>query len=203
MRPCSLSIAALSLLALPAAGAIQSATSGTLVHSPTGLIAGNAFGGQYAHAWNERQSFVLTNQAVDLLGNGNSNSPTPGLVSGLVDSHMLHAESGWPINPSVHSGTVTFNAPIVGVIWTAAGLNGSDLFCAPAGTSYSTSASRGLVPGSEWVVVSGNAITFQFIRGQVFPYEYTQVRVLTAVPGPGAGVVLGAAGLVCARRRRA
>ncbi|MEZ6235116.1 MAG: hypothetical protein R3B68_13090 [Phycisphaerales bacterium] len=203
MRNRSISITALSLLALPAAAAIQSATPGTLVHSPTGLIAGNAFGGQHAHAWNERQQVGVTNLAVDLVGAGNSGSPAPGLITGVVDSHLLHAEAGWPLTPNQHTGTVAFNAPIVGVIWTAAGLNASDALLRPTGTTYSTSSQRGMASFPlEWVVVSGNTIQFQLNRGPVFPSDYAQVRVLTAVPGPAAGVVLGAAGLVLGKRRR-
>lgn len=187
-----------------ALGAIVSATPGTVIRTtPLHLVGSNSYGGQFAHTWNERQSVLVTALAADNVGStGNStNAATPGLITGLVDVHMIHKEPHWPLGPGSLQGTVTFDNPVVGVMWTAATLNASDAVCS-AGTTYSTSPTRGIDVGVEWVVVSGSTVSFDLTHGN-FPHAtYSQIRVLTAVPTPGSIGLLAAGGFLTIGRRR-
>lgn len=194
----------LAALTAGAHGAIVSATPGTIVRTtPQFLVTSGAFGPQFAHTWNERQALPVSGIAVDNVGNtGNStNNATPGLITGVVDVHMIHKEPHWPLGSGSLQGTVTFDKPVVGVMWTAASLIASDALCA-AGTSYGTSPSRGIDVGVEWVVVSGSTVSFDLTHGN-FPHAtYSEIRVLTAVPTPGATGLLVAGGVLALARRR-
>jgi hypothetical protein len=157
--------------------------------------------GLTAYAWDEKQNVPLT-LSVDMVNNpGSSLAPTAGTLSGVYSSHFLHFE---PVPGAVGaSGTVTFQDPIVGVIFTPTLLDASDGPAGAPATSYPTLYPfRGLstVPLS-FVTISANVLTFNLHT--VVPTQFlNQVRVITATPEPGSVALLGLGALICGRRRR-
>ncbi len=158
--------------------------------------------GPFADAWDEQQNVTLPagGVLVDMFVNGGSmtsGAPTPGVVTGVVDSHFLHQTLGTV--PST-SGSVTFSGAILGVIYSDNLLDLSD-FLGAGGTLYPTGqVFRGMNPGG-FLSASGNTLqwNFQSFTGAI---EIEQVRVLTrAIPAPG-GVCVAALGLAAGLRRR-
>ncbi len=159
--------------------------------------------GPFADAWDEQQNVTLPagGVLVDMFVNGGSmtsGAPTPGVVTGVVDSHFLHQTLGTV--PST-SGTVTFSGAILGVIYSDNLLDLSD-FLGAGGTVYPTGqVFRGMNPGG-FLSASGNTLqwNFQSFTGAI---EIEQVRVLTrAIPAPGGVCLAGLGGLWGMRRRR-
>jgi hypothetical protein len=160
---------------------------------PTALTSTNAF------AWDEQQN-VFLNLPVDLTNNpGNSGAPIPGVVNGNYNSHFVHFDTQSGVQSS---GTVTFNAPIVAVIYRNTNLDLSDPAAGALGTVYPTGYFfRGLATPTCFVSISGN--TFSFTLDTIHPvYVVDQFRILTAVPAPGSVALLGLGGLACLGRRR-
>ncbi len=158
--------------------------------------------GPLVDAWDEQQNVTLpaSGVLVDMFVNGGSmtsSSPTPGLVTGVVDSHFLHLTNG-PL-PFV-AGSVTFSGVILGVIYSDLWLDLSD-FLGAGGTAYPTTVALRGMNTSGFLSASGNTLQFQF-QAQVGAIEIEQVRVLTQpVPAAG-GVWLGALGMLAGLRRR-
>lgn len=196
-----IALSTLAAAALPAAASITG-TSGMVTQigapasaTPGALIAGNAW------AWDEATNISLGAMPVELSINpSNSFFPTPGSVSGLVDSHFVHFDG---VPGLLITGTVTFSQPILAVQYADSSLDLSDSL-ATTGTVYPTTLpGRGFSnwTGADFVDINGNTLTFQMISlGQP---ELEQVRVFTrAVPAPGSMALLGLGGLAVARRRR-
>jgi MYXO-CTERM domain-containing protein len=205
MNAARLAVALPAILALTgsaASAAIVGVTGNTtwLGTPPPGCAPGQ-LSGMNAFAWDEQQNVALSLN-VDMTNNpGSSTSPIPGTVSGTYDSHFIHFEG----IPGVigAQGTVTYNNPIVAVIFRNTTLDNSD---APAGapsTAYPTLYPfRGLssAPAS-FFSINGNTLTFNL--NTVAPTQFVdQIRVLTQAPAPGSLALLGLGGLVAARRRR-
>jgi hypothetical protein len=163
---------------------------------PFQLFSANAF------AWDEQQNIPLT-VACDMINNpGNSGSPTPGVISGLFDSHFIHFDGSTGVTNAI--GTVTFSGPIIGVIFSPNTLTSTDPLAGALGTVYPTGYPlRGLFTSTpSFCSINANTISFNL---NAFPTvgEIAQIRVLThPTPAPGSLAVLAAAGMVCARRRR-
>lgn len=157
--------------------------------------------GPLAQTWDEQQNVpVSAGLFADITANpGSSGSPTPGLVAGIFNSHFIHFSS--VPAPGFASGQVTFDGPIVAVMFNDATLDLSDGLGA-FGTTYPTGlVGRGL-GGQSNVVVLGNTIRFNLFGSATGALDIEQVRVLThPVPAPGA-LALAATGLVMIRRRR-
>jgi len=154
------------------------------------------------YTWDEKQNVNL-NLVVDMVNNpGSSNSPIPGTINGTYSSHFIHFDPNAAALPI--SGTITYNAPIVAVIFRNINLDNSD---GPAGaltTVYPTGFTfRGLIAApSSFVTISGNVLTYNL--NTVNPvYNIAQVRVITQTPAPGSTALLGLSGIACFRRRRA
>lgn len=154
-----------------------------------------------AEAWDELQGVMVANVFCDMTVNpSNSGGPTPGLVSGLVDSHFIHFTHG---SVPFVSGDIWFNDPIVGVMFNDAPLDLSDWLGA-GGTLYPTGQiARGtnLAFGSN-IAINGNYMHFSLV--DINPaIAISQIRVLTRpVPAPGAIGLAALGGLVAFRRRR-
>ncbi len=203
------SCAALMMMAVGAMGDVHAAivsTSGQAIAISPPNVAINSSGfGSSARAWNERQNVAAPagGFVVNMLIQGgpmSSTSPIGGVVTGLVDSHFVHW-AGPIFTSGVSVGQVTFNAPIVGVMFADLWLNQSDAALGAPQTIYPTGQTgRGMHPARSQLLVNGSTLHFRFqkIGGGI---EFEQVRVLTRVPTPG-GVALGALSVLVALRRR-
>jgi len=201
--------ATLSLIALAGlSGAAQAAIIGTTgqvtqIGAPPSALFG-AIVGTPASAWDEQQGFLSTGLPVDMVLNpSNSGAPTPGVVAGPLNSHLIH----WNDFTGVAiAGTVSFNGPIAGVAYSDTFLDVSDAVAGAGGTLYPTFFPfRGVVPNAaqgNFISINANTISFNLnlIPGIV---DFDQIRVYTRiVPAPGSLALLSAGGLLAARRRR-
>lgn len=191
-------VAASAGLAGSALGSITSVAGQTMQIGPPPSCVFGALQGQTAFAWDEQQN---TPQALvaDMINNGPHTGAIPGPVVGLCDSHFIHFE-GIPGIIGVQ-GSVTFSAPIAGVMFTPLNLDNSDIPAGAGGTVYPTGYPfRGMNTMSAFTV-AGNTLTFNFFS--IAPTnDVIQLRVLTRVPAPGSLALLGVGGLVAGRRRR-
>lgn len=156
-------------------------------------------------AWDEQQNRGVSGLPCDLTINpSNSGGPTPGAISGIIDSHFIHFNDF----TNAVTGSVTFNNPIVGVAYNNNFIDVADPVVGSFGTVYPTGniwrGINSITPGGSFVAIAGNTITFnlQVVAGAP---DFDQIRVYThPVPTPGSMALLGAGGmLVGARRRRA
>ncbi|MBX3377104.1 MAG: hypothetical protein KF678_08890 [Phycisphaeraceae bacterium] len=202
MRPATLASFAAFGLALPASAAIVGVTGMTTwLGVPPPNCTPTALTGQFAFCWDEQQN-VLLNQPVDMVNNpGSSNAAVPGFVNGVYDSHFLHFDNQMGTPPA--TGTITFNNPIVAVIYGNNLLDLSDPTAGAFGTVYPTGFPfRGLFTApSSFVTVLGNTLSFDLNTFHPV-YVIDQVRVLTAVPAPGSFALLTIAGGLVMRLRR-
>ncbi len=156
-------------------------------------------------AFNEASGFTLaTNLPVNATSPGvyNSNAAlTPGVIAAgtVVNSHYLYAD---PVGngPAAYEGFVEFDQPILGVIVLRNALNASD-FLGAVGTLYGDNAARGMeLSGNEAfsITVSQFRVNFRFNTSGATD----DIRVITAVPAPGAAAMLCLGAAVSMRRRR-
>jgi hypothetical protein len=122
------------------------------------------------------------------------------VVAGPVSSHFIHLD--FPTPASV-IGTVTFNAPIIGVAFSDTFLDLSDAPCGALGTVYPTGfVGRGF-NSVGLISINANVLRFEFRPTATGALDPEQVRVFTrGVPEPGALALLGLGGLTALRRRR-
>ncbi|MCC6676092.1 MAG: hypothetical protein IT436_03010 [Phycisphaerales bacterium] len=200
---CLLSCFAAALICTRAGAAIIGVSGGvTLLPTPpagpTSLLSP-----PFAFAWDEQQNISVTSLSMDM-GAGPWVAPpaAPTTYTGLISSHMIH----WTTDHSgiSASGSVQFNGPIIGVIFDGTRLAMSDPVCGLPPTVYlSGHPGRLLDIGSTVRILPGTLDTLHFDFISSSPaHEFTEVRVITAVPAPGAMALLGAGGLVAARRLR-
>lgn len=156
----------------------------------------------FAMAWDEQQGVSVSGLAMDR-GPGPWVAPpaAPTTHSGIIDSHMIH----WTTDHSgvAASGWVQFSAPILGVIYNGNRLAMSDpIVGLPPAVYMPGHPGRFLDIGSRlWIPATDpDTLHFDFLSGTP-GHEFTEVRVITAVPTPGSLALLGAGGLVAARRR--
>ncbi len=195
--------AVLALAAPHAAASITGVTGATtqLGSAPLSCNPG-ALTGFTAYAWDEQTNVPLSVFGMDMTNNpGASTSPVPGPVSGVYDSHFIHFE---PIPGVIGAvGTVTFSSPIVAADFRALSLDSTDALLGSPGTLYPTTYPFRGVFGQSLFSISGNTLTFNLVVNAPTA-DLAQIRVIThAVPTPGAAALLGAAGLLTMRRRRA
>lgn len=198
---------AISLIACTA-GIASAAITGTTgaafqIGSPVSCFPLALPTGTQAFVWDEQQGITVTGLPVELSINpSNSGAPTPGLVSGLLDSHFVHFDHMGQVN-----GTVTFATNIIGVAYRPNSLDVSDPVTGSLGTAYPTgNGMRGAFSMpflNDFIDINANVLTFKL--DTISPvYDFTQIRVYTkAVPAPGTIALLTAGGVLAARRRRA
>ncbi|CAG0968407.1 hypothetical protein PHYC_01108 [Phycisphaerales bacterium] len=198
----SLAILAVTALTAPALASISATGLGCVQIAPPAVANFPTLFSNNAEAWDELQGVAVANVLCDMTVNpSNSSTPSPGLVSGLVDSHFIHFTHGTAF---MVSGDIWFNDPIVGVMFNDTLLDTSD-WLGSGGTLYPTGQiGRGtsLLNGSN-IMINGNYM--HFTLNDFSPVvEISQLRVLTRpVPAPGAAAVAGLGGLLALRRRRA
>lgn len=154
-----------------------------------------------AYTWDEQQGVSLSLN-VDMTNNpGSSTSPIPGTANGVYDSHFIHFEGIAGVVGAV--GTVSFNNPIVAVIFRNTNLDNSDAPAGSPGTVYPTGYPfRGLNANPpSFFSILGNTLSFNL--NSINPVAFVdQIRVLTQAPAPGSMALLGLGGLIAGRRRR-
>jgi MYXO-CTERM domain-containing protein len=195
-------IAGLALAASPARAVITAVTGQTTwLGTPPPASGPGQLTGFTAYAWDERQNVSL-NVVADMVNNpGSSNAPLAGPLAGNFDTHFIHFE---PIPGAANvQGTVTFSGPILGVIFRAINLDGTDATAGALGTVYPTGYPfRGLNGAPSNFSINANTLTFDF-WAMAPNIDVVQVRVLTPpTPAPGPVALMGLGGLLCARRRR-
>lgn len=196
-------LASLALTASSASAAISGVTGQTtwLLTPPVSCTPGT-LNGMNTYVWDEQQNINVSGVFVNMANNPcpAPGAAIPGVVSGNIDSHFVHYENYTGAPGGV--GTVTFQDPIVGVIFLANDLDNTDALLGAFGTVYPTAFPfRDLTFTSSTFSINGNTMSFQLdtlspVLGVV------QMRVLTQVPAPGAAASLGLIGLAAIRRRR-
>ena len=193
-------LSALVLSASAASAGITGVTGMTtwLGSPPVSCVPG-ALSGLTAYAWDEQQNTPLALVA-DMVNNpGNSGAPIPGPIAGNYDSHFIHFEQIPGAAPA--SGTVTFNNPIVAVLFRPLTLDSTDVPAGSPGTIYPTGYPFRGISGNSFFSILGNTITFNIAT--VSPViAVGQIRVLTQVPAPATAGLLGMGALALGRRRR-
>lgn len=196
---------AVSALALVASGSLAQAAivnvtgQTTWLGSPPVACGPGALTGFNAHTWDE-QTNVSLSMIADMVNNpGTSGTAIAGGISGSYDSHFVHFE---PLPGAIGAlGTVTFSQPIAAVLFRPLSLDNTDASCGAFGTVYPTTYPfRGLNAASMFSI-NANVLTFNF-QAMAPTTDVVQVRVLTAVPAPGALGLAGLGGLCMLRRRR-
>jgi len=192
-------LVALTGLAFTASAAITGTSGGVLQISPPTSCLPGALVGLNAFCWDEQANRGFVG-AADMINNpANVGTAIPGAIGGVYDSHFIHFE-GVPGIIGV-GGTVTFNNPIVAVMFKQPNLDGSDGLGA-FGTLYPTGYPPRGVAAASFFSINANVLTFQLTSTSITA-DIEQIRVLTQVPAPGAAAVLGLGGVFAARRRRA
>jgi len=198
----TLSLLALALAAAaPLANAAISSTFGACAQIAPPTVANfPALSSPIGEAWNEQVN-VTGLIFADLATNpGNSGGPTPGVLTGMYDSHFIHYSS---LPPGVAIGGVIFSGPIVAVAWNDNTLDLTDATWGAGGTIYPTGqVGRGVNTSSGGVSVFGNMLRFNFLN-QTGAVDIEQIRVWTqSVPAPGACSLAALGGLAALRRKR-
>lgn len=195
-------LAALCAGAPHASGAIVGVTGQTQQIAPPPSCVLGALQTFDAQAWDE-QTNVPLNLVVDMVNNpGTSGAAVAGLLNGVYNSHFIHYE-GIP-GVITATGTVTFNAQIVGVAFSPLTLDATDALAGAGGTVYPTLYPlRGIFsnPVSSFSI-NNNVLSFN-IHSLAPTAHVVQIRVFTLVPAPGGGAALAALGLLGVRRKRA
>lgn len=192
------SAAALIIVASSASAAITGTTGGALQIGPPVNCFPGGLSGLTAFAWDEQTNRGFAGPA-DMINNpATIGTAIPGIIGGIYDSHFIHFE-GVPGVIGV-GGTVTFNNPIVAVMFNQPNLDTSDGLGA-FGTIYPTGFPLRGVSAASFFSIAGNTLTFQ-LTSTSFTSDIEQIRVLTQVPAPGACGLLAATGLLATRRRR-
>jgi len=197
-------------MAHTASGAIIASGGGIVtIPAPVSVVPG-ALVSPPAYAFNELAGVGYAGPVDDLLpGVGMPvppRVPVPGaLPPGRFNSHFIHMDSGVPgafaIGP-LGANFVTFDGPIVAVIFRGATLDVSDAPLGAPGTLYPGGLiSRGLelgTPTDAYVLLSPTTISIAWEQFN----GIDQIRVITLVPAPGAALSVLAAAPVLLRRRR-
>ncbi|MFA6046823.1 MAG: hypothetical protein WC718_17710 [Phycisphaerales bacterium] len=191
---------ALSLAAASQGAIVSVVGQGVQIAPPTNANFPTLLG-PLAQCWDEQQNVAISAGVfADITTNpGSSLTPTPGVVVGTFNSHFLHF-TGVPA-PGFAAGAITFDGPIVAVMFNDTTLDLSD-YLGAIGTTYPTGqVGRGL-NGQSFVTVLGNTLRFNLFGSTAGAIDIEQVRVLThPVPAPGA-LALAGSGLLMFRRRR-
>jgi hypothetical protein len=178
---------------------------------PTDLTTGAVESTEFISVFTEQQDLTLTEDLyVDLMGPGyfdhESQFWNPGTIDAgtNIDVYLLHLDNDETLAPvTILTGTMTFDKPIVGVLWESTTLHATDDMLGVPGVEYSDANRRGLELGSDndWLDISPDGMSVT-VNMRV-PAGMDELRVITSqpLPAPGALAVL-AGGLFASGRRR-
>jgi hypothetical protein len=154
--------------------------------------------------WTERTVTLGADLDLNAINSGtlqNAADAVPGIAAAgmTVSSYMIRAD---PIASaqSAFQGFVVFDEPIVGIIYLRTFLISSDDVVGVTGTVYNSNSQRGIEFADDLLTVSSDRrrIDFQFATG-----GWTDdIRIVTAIPAPGAAAVLTLGAVGAMRRRR-
>ncbi len=188
-------VVAFGLASVGHAGVVSgTATTGFSIIAAPAEVGNNNQQDPMVFAWNEQQNVVLP---VDLVADVGGTI----LAGTRVASHGIVFD---PVNATNTTASVTFDRPILGVLYLTDKLAATDALLGAPGTIYNSPSARGLENGAERAstLFSGNTLEFTWRASS--PGD--NVRVLTAaVPEPATWAMLIAGfGMVgfAARRRR-
>lgn len=155
----------------------------------------------------EENTTTVSGLAVNTVTVGETiGTATGGTVSGQVTSFFVHFDPIGNVDLPVGllGGSLTFDGPILGIIWDRVALTNTDATLGLSGTTYTPAAFRGYESADTLNFTSANAIDFATV---VDAKKVDSFRVLvgTQIPEPGMLAIfgLGLAGLGYARRKRA
>jgi hypothetical protein len=195
----AVTLSALVLTASAHAGITGVTGATTWLALPPASCVPGALSGITAYAWDEQQNTPLTLIA-DMVNNpGNSGAPIPGPITGNFDSHFIHFEQVAGTVPA--NGTVTFNNPIVAVLFRPISLDSTDVSAGAGSTTYPTFYPFRGIAGNSFFSILGNTLTFNLTTANPV-INVAQIRVLTQVPAPATAGLLGMGALALGRRRR-
>lgn len=160
-------------------------------------------------AWFERQATLSTDLILDHVNTGVVNSPSQ-LVPGTITpgtpiwSYMVRLD---PATGGTHtlSGFIVFDTPILGVLQDRPTLGATDTDLGRVGVTYNTNNNRGMELGAgggqEFFQISNDRLRLDFLM-IVTDGPTDDIRIVTAIPAPGASAVLLIGAHVVGRRRR-
>jgi hypothetical protein len=212
------------------AGIISSTGDIEIISAPTSVQANTLESDSAIRAFDEAKNYLLTEDLmVDMLG---TTGAAGSIIAGnRVDSTLLHFDpigntSGVEVDALTLTGSITFNMPILGVIWSGvpcavacpappALLDFSD-YLGASGTTYGTGEiGRGLEFGDYYdtygttdnVTLFTDELGIAVLHFSVKPKFTDQLRIITAarsVPEPGSIILLatGLMGLFGIRHRK-
>jgi hypothetical protein len=105
------------------------------------------------------------------------------LPFGTYSSHFIHFDPGGPTGVTA-VGSVTFSAPIAGVIFLSTSLAGSDALAAPPVVAYPPlpfprGTEEGPSPDPDFVTISADRLTLGFSLTSEIAGDFDQIRVIT------------------------
>ena len=110
---------------------------------------------------------------------------TPSTLSAgtAVDSYFMYSQPvGQPHNDYPYTATITFNAPILGLIVTTSTLNATNASVGAPGTTYDTTGDAGLESDDKVELVGAGTIHVEFSTS----VDTDDIRIITAA-GPSTG----------------
>ncbi|HEX4412786.1 MAG TPA: hypothetical protein VH107_04100 [Lacipirellulaceae bacterium] len=200
---------------LPKAHSAIVSTSGSVVQiaPPTSVNLGALESDTSAELFAERSSVLLANSLnADVSHPGAVNSqvtlsPSPIAAGQRVDSYLIHAD---PVGPGsttsfTYEGSVTFDTPILGLMWSDGTLDASDpILGSPAtvygpDTMYRGYEGPGLTSPRDSLVLSQDRLTLNFALRTTEYYD--ELRIVTAsIPEPATISLLALLPLTLSRR---
>jgi hypothetical protein len=212
LDPRSAATACCALLALAIWQSIGTSATAALtpILPPPSVLAGALENQTDGYVFIESLKVLAAPLPVDIDTSGLYNSSTP-FAAGVIAagtpvlSYMIHHEAVDGQISSI-SGSFIFPHPVLGIIYTDAGLDSTDAILGHAGTSYPTGlAFRGFdvtyptLPDT--IFWSGNQVTISVQSNAQLVMD--QLRIVVSIPEPSTLLLggLGVVGLLAIRRR--
>lgn len=176
-----------------------------LVEPPPSILVDQWESNTEIRGWFERQAALTSSLLLDHVDSGAVNNE-PLLVPGAVPSgttvrsYMFFADSVGEI-PALLSGFVIFEEPILGVLVLGESLNSTDALLSRPGVIYGQQGTRELELDTTHDSFEISADRFRLDFTLRFGFANDNLRVVTAVPEPGACSLLTMAGLAVLGRR--